>query len=498
MTKMKRYLTVVSLVLVFAILFAGCKKEETPQETEQTTETSTELLQNTATVIKDGKTVLPFNETDGLNPYFAKSYENLYLCNLLYEPLFSVDNTYKANPVLAETISVTGTTASVTIRTDALCHGSNSINAYDVVYSFNMAKASYAWSGMLENIVSATATGTYSVDFTLSFSDQFVAGKLSFPIVKSETADGASAIPTGSGDYYYLENNLKSVENAEKNIELYSIDTNKSSENAFKIGKTDVYFNDLSNCSYNSISGASYSVQLNNMVYLGLNSARGALTKHIRSAIAAQINAEEIAISSYQGHATPVKLPINPESETYKEVSQIDIKSNKTLADTILDRCGYINFSGKAKTNGAYLLSFTLIVNNDNRYRVAAAYNIADSLRECGFLINVQALSFADYNERISSGNFDMYLGEIKLDNSTDISPFFGSGAQSTGIDKTEKVVTEYYKFRAGEITAQEYFKIFSEYYPFIPVCFRKGYAVFSGDINPQVNSFPYNIYSGI
>lgn len=168
MTKMKRYLTVISLALVFAIVFIGCKKEEIPQEAEQTTETTTELLQNTATVIKDGKTALPFNETDGVNPYFAKSYENLYLCNLLYEPLFSVDNTYKANPVLAETISVTGTTAKVTVRTDAVCHGSNPINAYDVVYSFNMAKASYAWSGMLENVVSATATGTYSVEFTLS------------------------------------------------------------------------------------------------------------------------------------------------------------------------------------------------------------------------------------------------------------------------------------------------------------------------------------------
>ena len=98
----------------------------------------------------------------------------------------------------------------------------------------------------------------------------------------------------------------------------------------------------------------------------------------------------------------------------------------------------------------------------------------------------------------IENGNYDMYLGEIKLDSSMDISQFFGDGAQGMGIDKTERVVTEYYKFRAGEITAQQYFEIFSEYYPFIPVCFRKGYAVFSGDINPQINNFPNNIYSGI
>ena len=495
---MKRYLPVISLLLCFALLFSGCKGEKESEEVEQTTETTTESVQNTGTVIKDGKISLPFNKTDGLNPYFAKSNENLYLCNLLYEPLFSVDSTYKANPVLAETINVNGTTATVIIRTDAECRGSNPINAYDVVYSFNMAKASFAWSGMLSGVNSATAMSNNSIQFSLSFNDQYVANKLTFPVVKSGTAETQSAVPTGSGDYYYIQNNLKSVGNAEKSISLFETDTNKSSENAFKIGKTDIYFNDLSNCNYTSVNGAGYSVQLNNMVYLGLNSARGALTKHVRSAIAAQINAEEIAISSYQGHATPVKLPVNPESAINKEITEIDVKSNKTLANSILDKCGFINYSGKAKTNGAYLLSFTLIVNNDNRYRVAAAYNIADGLKECGFLITVLPLSFADYNQRIASGNFDMYLGEIKLDSSMDISQFFGSGAHGMGIDKTERVVTEYYKFRAGEITAQQYFEIFTEYYPFVPVCFRKGYAVFSGDINPQTNKFPNNIYSGI
>ena len=493
---MKRTLTVVSLVLCFALLFSGCKERK--QEIEQTTESTTESVQNIGPIIKDGKISLPFNKTDGLNPYFAKSNENLYLCNLLYEPLFLVDSSYNANAVLAETIIVNSTTASVTIRTDAECRGSNPINAYDVVYSFNMAKASFAWSGMLKNIISATATGNNSIDFTLEFCDQYVAGKLSFPIVKNGTADGATSIPTGSGNYYYIEQTLKNTQNAEESIELYLVDTNDSAENAFKIGKTDVYFNDLSDCNYVSVTGADYSVQLNNMVYLGINSARGALTKQVRSAIAAQINAEEIAISSYQGHATPIKLPVNPESQIAKDISQIDVKGNKTLAESILDNCGYINYSGKAKTNGAYLLSFNLIVNGDNKYRVAAAYNIADNLNKCGFLINVQVLSFADYNQRISSGNYDLYIGEIKLDNSMDISPFFSNDTFGVGINKTEKVVTDYYKFRAGEISAETYFETFSEYYPFIPICFKKGHAIFSGDITPQTNNFPNNIYAGI
>ena len=35
---------------------------------------------------------------------------------------------------------------------------------------------------------------------------------------------------------------MKIVNNAEKTIELYAVDTHDISENAFKIGKTDIYF----------------------------------------------------------------------------------------------------------------------------------------------------------------------------------------------------------------------------------------------------------------
>lgn len=496
---MKKVYSVISILLCITLLFSACNNGgEVSNNEEQTTESQNQATENTVTVVKDGKISLPFNETDGFNPFFAKSNENLYLSSLLYESLFTVDSSYKANPDLAQSIVINGTTATVTIRLDGDCRGANPINAYDVEYSFNMAKASYSWSGALTGVISATAQSNSVIDFALAFSDGLVAGKLTFPIVKSGTADSQTAIPTGSGDYYYSHGALRSVSDAEKVITLCSIDTNESAENAFRIGKTDVYFSDLSDCEYESITGTSFNLQLNNMVYLGLNCARGALTKHIRSAIAAKINAEEIAVSSYQGHATPIKLPVNPESEMAGKVSAIDIKSDKITADNIIDRCGYTRYSGKAKTNGAYLLSFTLIVNNDNKYRVAAAYSIADSLNECGFLINVQALSFADYNQRISSGNYDMYLGEVKLDGSLDISQFFGNGALGMGIDKTERVATDYYKYRAGEITEQEYYNIFAEYYPFVPICFRKGSVVFSGDVTPQENQFPYNVYAGI
>lgn len=500
---MKIAIKLISLLLCICVLFSACKpQEEAPEETTTTpAESTTENNVNTEDTFSksDGKISLPYNESDGLNPFFAKSDENLYICKLLFEPLYAVDSTYTPNGVIAESISVNGNVATVKIKRGNSCRGSSDINADDVVYSFNLAKASYGWSDDLKGVSAAAKSNDYAVNFTLDYADTLLAGKLTFPVVKAGTADIETAVPTGSGDYYFLEGNLISLANSEKQIYLCSVSTRDSVEDALKIGTSDVFFSNMSDCNYTGASGNTQSVLLNNMVYLGLNSERGALTKYIRSAIAAKIDSDEIALSAYQGHAVASKLPVNPESAVNNEITQINTKGDKALADNIIDRCGYTRYSGKAKTNGAYLLSFTLIVNKDNKYRVAAAYSIADSLAECGFYITVKALSFADYKERITSGNYDMYLGEVKLDNSMDLSQFFlENGTLGAGINKTDPAATQYFNYCAGKITAEEYYRIFAEEYPFVPVAFRTGYVITSDDIKLNLTQMPFSLYNGI
>lgn len=492
---------IIALFLCFSLLFLCCacggKNENSQEENEETTGVSTVTDKNDK--MGDGKTVLAYNESDGLNPYFAKSDENLYICDLMYEPLYQLDSAYSVTGVIAESIHIMDNVATVRLRQGISCRGSSDVNAEDVVYSFNMAKASHGWSSTLSSVVSAQAVGQYAVDFTLSYKDIYVAGKLDFPIVKVGTADVIDAIPTGSGDYYYSEQKLISVLNSEKKIGLSPIGNRESAENVFNIGVTDVFFSNLSNCDYTVMAGTKKEVVLSNMVYLGLNSARGALTNYIRNAIAAKLDSDKIALSGYQGHAVGAKLPIIPESSLSDEVTLIDTVGNTVLANNIIDRCGYTRYSGKAKTNGAYTLSLSLIVNKDNKFKVAAAYNIADSLAECGFLITVQSISFSEYKQRIESGNYDMYLGEIKLDGTMDIAEFFREGSLlSVGISTKELVAKEYYRYRAGEITPAEYYDLFAEYYPFIPLLFRKGYVAMSGDVNLNLKQMPFSLYSGI
>ena len=501
---MKKLTKFTALILCAAFLFASCGKNEQGQEEtageQPPAEESASIPiagEGEHTPVTDGKVTLPYNPADGLNPFFAVSYENQFICALLYEPLYKTESDFSITPVIAESISYSGKTATVKLKSSVECRGSSPITAQDVVYSFNLAKASYAFAGYLASVEKAEASGS-SVKFTLSFEDKSAAGKLIFPIVKSGTADSRDAVPTGSGDYYYSEWELVSSD-GKKTVQLYEINTGESAQNAFKIGLSDIYFSDLSDCEYSQTGGTAQSVMLNNMVYLGVNANNGALNKYVRCAMAVCIDSADIALSSYQGHAEAAKIPVNPADGLFEKIEKVAAEGDAEEAVRILDNCGYTRFSGSARTNGAYTLSFSLIVNGSNKYRLAAAYNIADTLKKAGIAVSVQALSDEDYSERISSGNFELYLGEVKLDSTHDLYSFFTEGGQLfAGLNTDLKSVSAYFEYRAGKITAEKYFEIFAGEYPFIPICFRSGYCVSSADITPSPAALPYSLYYGL
>ena len=100
---MKKTTRIVALILSVCLLFSACsgQKEDSSAASQQNSSSYAE------------KIALPYNEADGLNPYFAQSYENLYICALLFQPFYSTDSTYIAKGVIAESIQVTENIATV-------------------------------------------------------------------------------------------------------------------------------------------------------------------------------------------------------------------------------------------------------------------------------------------------------------------------------------------------------------------------------------------------
>lgn len=445
--------------------------------------------------------VLPYYENDSKNPYFAESALNRALATLICEPLYRVDASYAAHSVLADSISSDGLSRTVTLKSALFSDGS-AVMAADVVYSFEKAKASAWYGSRLAGIVSAAARGS-SVTFTLSEAVPFFENLLTFPIVRRGTAEAAESFVTGSGAFVLTADGLS--ENPQKaglslSVALLHIKNPENLTNALEIGNIDYLFTDFSDGEYTRVVAKNTFVTMNHMVYLGINHAHGALqSAAVRTAIYYAADKSAAATSGYRGTAVACGLPFHPDFCSAQNLSQGIVSGDADGAQAILNRVGYNRYDKQGRlTNGQNTLDMTILVNNDNNFRLTAAYNLAESLNAAGFSVTVESVSYEEYTRRIAAGDFSLYLGETKLPENLSLSAFFTGGALSVGIQAELSVFAEYAAFCRGERTAAQFCESFLDDVPFVPICYRAGMAAYTGDLQPDFSTAAYDIYGDI
>ena len=129
---------------------------------------------------------LLYCESDTINPYTAVTNINVQLCQLIFDPLFKVNNSFEPINCLAESFELVDKTCNVVIKNATFSDMTN-VTADDVVYSFNLAKKSNtAYKAQLTGVVSCTAKDIKTVTFTLSSADPYFVNLLDFPIIKKE------------------------------------------------------------------------------------------------------------------------------------------------------------------------------------------------------------------------------------------------------------------------------------------------------------------------
>ena len=483
-----------ALLLTFALLFCACdsdKDAQTPDSPENGANPPSASL----------TLALPYYENDSCNPYFAQSVCNRALSSLFCEPLYRVNAAYAAEAVLAESASTDRTSCTVTLR-DAVFSDGTTVTAQDVVYSFGLAKKS-AWYGTrLANIDSAKANGN-TVTFALGTADRYVQNLLTFPIVRRATADTAAQVPIGSGAFV-LSAGGKLAKNPKKStggVEAITLVHTKDPETlgrALEIGNIDYMFENFADGAYTRIVAQNTFVTMNNLVYLGIQSSSGALqSAAVRAAIHYAADRDDIAASSYRGCATAAGLPFHPAFCEAQKLAASTAPDTERAAE-ILHKLGYNRRDKNGRlTNGRDTLQMTILVNQENSFRLTAAYNLADDLNAAGFSVTVESVSGDVYTSRIASGNFTLYIGEVRLSEDLSLSPFFG-GSASAGIPNTLPVVSEYAAFQAGERTPQQFVDAFLDDMPFVPLCYRAGMAAYSKGVKPDFSAAAYDIYGDI
>ena len=294
-----------------------------------------------------------------------------------------------------------------------------------------------------------------------------------------------------------------------KNIGLIDSPDDEADYHNIEIGAVDYYYSDLHDGSFPKMNGAKAEVNLNNLVFLGINfSARYLSNLSVRQAISTALDRTKIADEAFLTNATAAKGPFPSVFAAAKDYQSIPETADYTIAASNLKNADIIdkNESGKYIKN-KQLISFSILVNNDNSVRVAAAEMIAKQLNDFGFSVSVEKVAREVYDARITAKNFDLYLGEVRISNNMDLSDFVslietkGYIPSTTETENAEKLVpikTAVNGFYTGEYSLGDMINVFSSELPVIPVCHRKGLCMYNDNIKnpfyPSVSDLFYKL----
>lgn len=547
---MKRLLVLCLALLL--LLLGGCKN--TPLSTDP--DATGSVTAHKGSAAKNVRVL--FSSKDTLDPYTCVTDQNAVLCHLIYEPLLVLDHAYQIEYRLAKSVTVKDDLCSIELR-DANFSDGSPVTAADVIFSFEKAKKSNTrFADALKYTSSATKKGEHSLTISLKRKDANFANLLTFPILKSgsdelKDQDNQSLCPIGAGRYVFdNENDILTLNkhyfgntSVIKTIQTVDAPDAESVEQAVKAGMVDYYYTDLSNNIIPKMNGIAADIPQTRMVFLGVNPSNPQLSNSLfRQAISAALDRKTLCSSAYYSKAEPAIGPFPTVWKPAQGYMNIQSTANVTTATNNIEAAG---FTAKNK-KGYYLLkngnpiTFSLLVNSDNDARVTAAEQIAKSVKAIGIKISVKAVSKSQYFSMLKSKNYDLYLGEVRMEENMDLgglvalnsaakliknSSETSSDASKTSsksvstVSKTDSVASDgtvsddsVLELQPGEITLttteayrgyyngtyslQDLITAFTAELPVIPVCFRNGLVIYSDRFGAGITPTRSDLFQGI
>ncbi len=503
---MKKLICIILCITAAFCILSACKKngDEPTQETTAEAET-------TALPVTEKGIILGYFESKGFNPYKTDSPLNRNLLTLVYDSLFLVEDGYAVSPLIAESFTNEGNKLTVTLKEELYFSDGSLVDPSDVVYSFNMAKDNSFYGKRLSNIKSATASDS-SVLFTLGKEDIFAESCLTFPIIRA--GDGGEKTPVGSGRYvlkkknsdYFLKANettTRKEEMATDRINLVPVSADEGELYLLQTGDLSYFFDDLSDGEYTKIGANMVKISLNNLVFLSFNSDGVFAEESLKKAVNLAIDRTGLCDSVYEGMYRRTKSVFNPDWHIVSDLPVSENPYNTKEAESLLEKSGYIYaYSHNAyRSKNFEFLKIKLLVCSDTEAKVALAKEIKKSLESIGIGVELYEKEYSEYISCLKDGDFDLYVGEIKLSPNMSLSPFFSSGGNASyGIDTKSVTAKAYFDFTKGAIDVYTFVQVFDSTLPFIPICYRDGMAYYSRELSYEGNVNEYepfkNVYS--
>ncbi len=457
---------------------------------------------------------LLYCEKDTINPYKTINKSNSEIAQLIYEPLVKINSSFEPVLALAKSVEMQDNICTVTLC-DAMFSDSSRVTADDVVFSSNLAKQSQRFAYLFYNVKSVYAVDSSTVAFELSKNDPYFKSLLTFPIIKMGTdnlkdEDHVEIAPIGCGRFVLskkdsallpFENYYGNKSNISK-IRLINAPDSESVEHFVQSNATDIYYTDYSDANIYRMSGKRESVNLNNLIYIGINHNNPLLaTDEMRYAISSALDKNEIVTKAFYGNGIAATGFFHPDFKEISGIQTLQTTPNEKIVIENLEKIGYNSTDTKGIRKSPYgsRLSFNLLVNRENPSKLSLAYLISEQLKRVGIEIKINEVSSSQFSSLIETGNFQLYIGEVKILPNMDISSLvLPGGSAAAGITSPTPVTDqeggqELYSnkayisvingFYSGQNTIADVASSLISSMPVIPVIFRSGLIFHSNEI---------------
>ena len=425
---------------------------------------------------------LPYLSGETLDPITCGDGIQLTLTTLLYEPLYRLSPQFETERMLAQSESYDPESFTYTIRLRGGVRFSDgaALTAQDVVDTLLRAQQSSRYAARLADVTAIRVVGSDTVTIQLAQDRRDFTALLDIPIVKAGTE--SDSFPTGTGPYTksgsaeLLERNShwwRSVTLPFDQINLLSYKSQEAAAYAFSSHDVHLLAYDMtgSRGDVASTSGSYTDADTTILQFLGFNHSRSLFQKaEMRLAISMAMDRATYVSAYLMGHGEETQFPVSPVSSLYPQALEQTYTADDCAAA----------MAELSMADGEWIYSMTLLVNNENSFRVAIAQEIAKALEQYDFKVTVQALPWDQYLTALAEGRYDMYYGECKLTADWDATALVGTGGSLNyggfSDPATDVLLAAYLSADDdGRAAAMERLcRHLQSETPIIPLCFRR------------------------
>lgn len=435
---------------------------------------------------------LGYCSTSPLHPMRANDQGSLDADSLVYQGLYQLDAQFEPRPVLAESASASADalTWTVKLRGDVFFSNGETVTAQHVAASLQAARQSPRYAQRL-SAVTAVTPGEGSVTITLSAPNGALPALLDVPVFSEQVED--DPLPLGTGPYSFSQGGEGVSLRANpawwqgrtplyETISLQSFASMEERAAAFGGGKVTAV-----TCDFNAAGALGYSgtyethdYSTSVMLYVGFNAGKGRVCAdgRVRAALTRAMDRADMVGSLMAGHGVAAALPVSPASDLYSQNAAARLGYDLEAAGALLEEAGWTKNDEGELTRRRRQMELTLCVNRDSIVKRGIASELSRSLGEMGIAVTVEALDWEAYNQALVKGDFDLYLGEVRLGPDFDFAPMLFGGALGYGVNASEALAAALGNFRAAggsarRSAAESLCSVFADEVPFAPLCFK-------------------------